>query len=435
MTDRKADILQNLAIARGWASVRKDLEPWVYGWVDADYRHSGKAAIATSYGPVSFTVEGISALEAAVNELWKSPAIQRRWYLEDLWPVCASLVASLIEAPSNEVAQLIAESLNSIQSPSQTMVSFALANVRWQAAPLLIAGLVVGRVDERWRAELDKSAQGRPVPPQDDKYLWWLRKDADVIGSAGWFDEQLHKAIEVAEFRFETLMSVALVCVSDLAEMGLYSGRGATHRPGVRGLVIDRGSLKLLAEQVPEVSHELAAATFVAGAFGRQPIFRWFGEDPLPLDDLLKTRVVRERVEKAALAVDSAWRRLATAARWHAKAFWADELSDTALACGIGFDALLAERGGSPGRVLAERFALLEPRLDQRRERAKQFSKLYELRSAVAHGSSKSTTAVEVRSMAADLRWASVRYMDLIELNSVRTEDDHREMFDRLKWG
>ncbi len=37
--------------------------------------------------------------------------------------------------------------------------------------------------------------------------------------------------------------------------------------------------------------------------------------------------------------------------------------------------------------------------------------------------------------MAADLRWASVRYMDLIEHNSVRSEEDHKEMFDKLKWG
>jgi hypothetical protein len=347
-----------------------------------------------------------------------------------------SLIATLVETADSEAARLIDQRLKVIQSPSQTMVSFALANVRWQVDPLSIAELVIGRIDERWRSALNGVAAGRSVPPRDDKYLWWLRRDAEeVVGVAGWFDEHLHKAIEAADFRIEEVISVALLCVPNLDSLGLYSGRGASHRPGPRGLSIDRSSLKELAERVPEVSHELASGTFVDGPFGPQRIFRWSGENRFPLDDLLKGKVVQERVARAAIARDSAWRRLATAARWHAKAYWADESSDAALACGIGFEALLAERGGSPGRVLSERFALLEPQVDRRRDRVKQFSRLYELRSAVAHGSEKTTTTAEIRSMEADLRWASIRYMDLIEAHAVHSEEDHRDLFDKLKWG
>jgi hypothetical protein len=174
----------------------------------------------------------------------------------------------------------------------------------------------------------------------------------------------------------------------------------------------------------------------VSGPFGPQRLFQWAGEDPFPLDDFLTDRLIQERASRAATARNSAWSRLATAARWHAKAFWADESSDAILACGIGFDALLAEAGGSPGRVLAERFALLEPQLDRRRDRVKQFNRMYQLRSAVAHGSeNKSTTTAEVRTMEVDLRWASARYMDLIETHSVHSEEDHRDLFDKLKWG
>jgi hypothetical protein len=37
--------------------------------------------------------------------------------------------------------------------------------------------------------------------------------------------------------------------------------------------------------------------------------------------------------------------------------------------------------------------------------------------------------------MERDLRWASARYMDLVEANSVHSEEDHQNLFDKLKWG
>jgi hypothetical protein len=130
-------------------------------------------------------------------------------------------------------------------------------------------------------------------------------------------------------------------------------------------------------------------------------------------------------------------KRLRLAARWHAKAFWSDELDDAILALGIAFDVLLKEKSNSPGRVHADRFAFLAPRVTERRKRYKRFQgEYYAARSAVAHGGRSSAADGHfVRLMAADARQTFAQLLAAVQARSIKNEDEYDRMFDALKWG
>jgi hypothetical protein len=129
--------------------------------------------------------------------------------------------------------------------------------------------------------------------------------------------------------------------------------------------------------------------------------------------------------------------RFRTAARWYAKAHWSSSREDEVLNLGIALDALLGEKGGSPGRVLADRFALLERDPSQRASRAKQFSDFYSARSAVAHGAGTGEFKEPYlgRRMAKSVRWVVRELLVLMKATNAKTEDEHRRIFDDLKWG
>jgi hypothetical protein len=112
-------------------------------------------------------------------------------------------------------------------------------------------------------------------------------------------------------------------------------------------------------------------------------------------------------------------------------------VSDAVLALGISFDSMLSEQGPTPGRIIAERFALLHPDSNLRAARYHKFQKdFYSARSSVAHGAKKKCIdAAFVRSMASEARGAFRRIIELARIRNVKTEEEYDLMFDHLKWG
>jgi hypothetical protein len=86
--------------------------------------------------------------------------------------------------------------------------------------------------------------------------------------------------------------------------------------------------------------------------------FRWYS-DPLPLDRILGAdfRVV---IDDLMTAPDAIAQRLRVAARWYARAFWAEAEDDSTLAVSVALDSLLTGKDAVPGVVSKSRFALLE---------------------------------------------------------------------------
>jgi len=248
---------------------------------------------------------------------------------------------------------------------------------------------------------------------------------------------QSHRALRDAEQAFEDLVAVTLALEPDLDARSLYSLRGETHRPGTRGLVLDRGALAEVGARVPEVQRELGAPAIVSGIFGQVVIHRWHGEKPFPLAELLSDPARRVSAARIMTSVTAVCRRLRVAARWHAKAHWASDVEDAVLGLGICFDAMLTEQGPSPGRTLAERYALLDPDPVRRRSRYREFqSEFYPARSSVAHGAKKTSIDTKfVRRLAREARWIFSRIWELSEARGIRTEEDYEELYSSLKWG
>jgi hypothetical protein len=190
-------------------------------------------------------------------------------------------------------------------------------------------------------------------------------------------------------------------------------------------------------ETVPGLRRELASPAIVSGVSGQVLSYRANAEHPFPFEQLLQPSGRREAVGRILVSTASPHRRLRIAARWHAKAHWAAGVEDAVLALGIAFDAMLTEQGPSPGRSLAERYALLVPDPEQRRKRYREFqSEFYSARSSVAHGAKKTTVDYRfVRRLAREVRWTFGRILELSEAHGVQSEDDYESFFADLKWG
>jgi hypothetical protein len=422
-------------------------EPWDYGWCVEEYRSSENAAIAHDHSrSVRLQPDAVRAFEDATQRLLKMPIIRELYDAEAMWGIVASLVGTLpLEAPPGELARVVEARLSQLLNPPDSFVIFPVANVDPGVSPLEIGPLLLGRLDATWMERFSARA-GLQEFERLSHTSWWVTPEAGEKSSgtseppvllAHFGRAQLQRAVHQAEGLFQALADLALMLELDLDARSLYSLCGDSHRPGVRGLVIDRQSLQALAKTTPVVTHELGATILTSSLFGQTLHHQWYGEHPFPLAALLNTP---ERYNAARILLtgsSAVERRLRTAARWHAKAFWSSELEDAVLALGIAFDAMLSESNPSPGRVLAERFALLTPTPDARAEAYRLFlNGYYTARSAVAHGAKGSTVdAAFVRRMAADVRRIFSTILELTRRRGVATEDAYRELFEHLKWG
>ena len=420
---------------------------WDYGWSQESYRRSPDAAITHDANTtIGLTSEGVNALEASVQQIRRMAPVSEVYDSEELWRLVATLIAQLpLDGAASELEALIRVRLARLLSPPPCLIVFPVANIALDGV-LAVGNVVLGSMSDEWLARVEQGLGRAPLlgklPP-----TWWLPSSApDANGTvetpivfAWWGPEQLDRAEKRAEEAFDDLVALALMLEPDLDAQRVFSLRGDSNRPGVRGLVADRRSLQTLASAgTPELMSELGAGVHVDGVLGTSVSHHWWGIDPFPIAALIRdderSRIVGTVIQPAGRLQQ----RLLTAARWHAKAHWSRTTEDAMLALGIAMDAMLSESGPSPGRVIAERYAYLEPSAHVRELRYRYLlSEVYAARSSVAHGG-KSASLSDfrfVRKVASEVRDTFQRLFRLAEEASAVSEADHSALFTRLKWG
>jgi hypothetical protein len=220
-----------------------------------------------------------------------------------------------------------------------------------------------------------------------------------------------------------------------LDEHGIYSLRGSTNRPGVRGIALDRGALgDLLAETG---SAELAARVLTITSWGAGNNFMWTSASPMPLDGLLDADLLSLLGDLLA-ADDAIAQRLRVAARWYARAFWAGAEDDAALAVSVALDSLLTGKDAVPGAVSKGRFALLERDPAARGTRFDRYEQVYKVRSAVAHGGDATRPLARIggaRSILEDARWTARQLLALRQISTPKDDAAFRELWGAVQWG
>jgi hypothetical protein len=386
---------------------------------------------------VSLDPTSVAALEDAATLLLGLQSVRNRYDINDFWSLLASLIGTLpMDVPrlsiENRVSQLV--------EPGDTLVVIPVANVARVSSPVEIGNVIIAPFGTSF-AEYLGLRLPLPATTGDDEPLWWCTREGahdqnSPIVMAYRCQTQSNRALKEAESTFEDLVSIALALEPDLDAKQLFSLRGDQCRPGIRGLIPDRASVAEISQRSPELAKEFPSSAVLAGKLKQDVIHQWFGEDPFPLEELLKAPD-RGTTTRELLTGDSVLcRRLRVAARWHAKAHWAFDYEDAVLALGIAFDAMLSEKGPSPGRALADRYALLHPDPAERSTRCREFSsEFYTARSAVAHGAKTKVDTDFVRYLARRIRWTLSRIWELGKLRNVHSDDDYEEMFATLKWG
>jgi hypothetical protein len=174
----------------------------------------------------------------------------------------------------------------------------------------------------------------------------------------------------------------------------------------------------------------------ISSTFGIDRSVHWYSADPVPLDELL-VDAGPDRLTTAALDNAPISRRLRVAARWYADGQWSRDADDAALALGVALDAIVGSRSALPGRVMAQRFALLDADPARRRDRVARYNEVYGVRSAVAHGGESPRLTEEgfVRSVADDVRWATERLLEFGNAFPSTTEAALDSSFEALALG
>ena len=416
-------------------------EPWDEGWSVESYRRSPRASISSdAEQSVRLSTEGVAALEAAVERLLGRADVAAAWDASEVWSITAALVATLPYTDTRSVAE---HRLAILTSPEPVLTVFALANVAWDASPLVTPDFILGRAGPTWRRHVNEAAGTRPSLATDERLPWPSSnppedaRNAPVLFAA-WTRTQGERARIDAFLAFEHLLTLSLLLAPATENLGVHSLRGDSHRPGVRGLTLHRAALVQAVRGTELLKGELSADVLQVGTLSpATSLITGTARTRPPLDRILVSDEVR-RVVLDVMAGDRAVHsRVRAAARWHAKGHWSYSTEDAVLALGVAFESLISDRAGLPGRAVARRCAFLDPDPQHRAERARAFAQMYSARSSVAHGgrASRIEDPGFARHMASELRWATHRFLNLSRLAGATSDSELGAMFDALKWG
>jgi hypothetical protein len=432
-----------LVHASGFVVPAVDRTPWEYGWSQADYRNSDLAALDSPTGPMTLEPQGLAAYEEAVQRLGKEAAVRERWSGDELWGTVASLVVQASRA--TDLRRTVGSLLSDLRTATATLVLLAVANVTWTGEPILVAGSVLGVLGEPMREAIQGVAAGRTSIGVEDLARLAVAYSGTGLDSsiphraialAGWCPGQSMLAVQQAERRLRHLLDLSLLLEANPPDLGLYSLRGPTNRPGMRGVALHRSAVEAGLARAG-ASGELAADICVVSDGRARWHAHWHSAEPFPLGRLLEDSARRRDLAQCLRDESPIARRTTVAARWYAEAHWAADKDDAVLALGVALDALIGSRGGLPGYAMRERFALLEPDVAKRAKRARRHAEIYSARSAVAHGS-RSEALQEpgfVRQVAGDVVWATYRMLALDELFSPTSDRHVDDCFEQLRWG
>lgn len=428
------DIAAALATAK--AAVREtNAEPRIgWAWAAPDYRASPTRAFHGAKGALTVDGHGMPALEAAMNALMRDQRVREKWLNDDLWTMVLSLLAA---AKDNEALDLSA-AVSKIIKPKAVRIFAALANVKWDAAPVSVGGLTIARLQTEADAALLAKTLSLDVQ-ETQALISHSQKQLDELGhyvvAAASSPKQGELAHEDFERCVEDLIGLTLMLSKRLAEHGIYSLRGETNRPGIRGVTLDRGKLgDLLAKN--GVS-ELRARILTITSWSNSDHFRWQSADPMQLDRLFDGELL-PLLEDLLHSQDAIAQRLRVAARWYARAFWSHAEDDAALAVSVALDSMLTGKEAVPGAVSKGRFALLERVPSARPARFNRYEQVYQVRSAIAHGGDATLRLSKIggaRSILEDARWIAERLLDLRQISTPENDAAFRDLWAALQWG
>jgi hypothetical protein len=431
--EQKASIIAGLERAR--ATVRStEADPRIgWAWVDPDYRASPLRAFTGPDGSMTVDDAGTATLTDAVESLLRIPQVREVWRDEDVWTVVLQLLAHIAVNPQTDLESAV----DRILKPQSVRVVAALANVTWHSEPQTIGGLTLARLASEEDARRLAGVLKLDAPSTDaltHHTAQLTREFGSYVVATAASNRQERLAYNDFERSLEDLVGLTLMYSKHLESHGIHSGRGATNRPGVRGLTLDRSALgSLLTEKG---AGELGARVLSIGGFGSRNGFHWFSADPMPIDKLLagdEQHVIAELLQ----ADDTLAQRLRVAARWYARAFWASSEDDAALAVCVALDSLLTGKDAAPGAVSKGRFALLERNPALREERFKRYDQVYGVRNAIAHGGGASRALAELggsRSLLRDARWAAAQLADLRALALPKSDAELRDTWNGIQW-
>lgn len=439
--------VEQLLVSAAAAVVETEVEPWEYGWYVETYRRSGRAALPSSSGAVTIAPPGLGDYEEAVSRLARVPAIRDRWDAKELWGLIATLVVATAQA--DDPATFVSRNVARLREARPSLVAMPVANVTWASAPASLAGGVFGALDESFLDAVASDANGRP-DLADPAAREWVdlqtnprRRDTDqsgpreVVVAAFWTLAQNHLATELATRWLEDVCCLALLLRRGERGPEMWSLRGDHNRPGPRGLVLHRSTVEAVLGTDAHGAMDLAFQPLVLSkTFGSHRPVHWYSADPAPLDELLRD-ADHGRVSAAALDTTAVARRLRVAARWYADGHWSRDADDAALALGVALDAIVGSRSALPGRVMAQRFALLDAVPSRRGDRVLRYNEVFSVRSAVAHGghASRLTEDGFVRSIADDVRWAANRLLEFGKFFPSSSESELDSSFQALSLG
>ncbi len=406
-----------------------DREPWDYGWYSESYRQSKDAALSGSNGPVTIGDQGIAAYEAAVTQLLKDDKVSARWEADEFWGLVAvTVVVAASELPENERLAYIEGKIDYLKNTGKALTVQLVANVAWDRTPLALGAAVIGNVGDDLLGFINSSARGR-IQLEDKLWRSWMKenvkprvpKDSPApVAIACWTTGQYERAFGETERQLRNIVDLTLLLERDLAGHEIYH-RGDTNRPGIRGLVLDRGAIEGGLKKAAAI--ELGALQLtVTGARDVQS-HHWFSAEPIPLGTLLGQDYLLEAV-RSCLKDDPISARARVAARWFSEAHYTLADDDAALALGVAMDSLLTGKNSLPGSAMADRVAVLSEDPLKRPKLVEEYLKLYQVRSSIAHGgrSSKLDDPEFVDQFRAFVHWIAWRLLALRDKFTVTSE-------------
>jgi hypothetical protein len=419
------------------ATPAPDSKTWDYGWCIESYRRSGHASITSPNGPIMLSIEGIQAFEHLVTILQKQPIIKDRWDSEDFWGVMASLVAFISTVENRpEVAK---RNLEMILSRRPAVVAFPVANIDWQGPPRRFGGgFLIGILGGEFSEKLATMGEAaRDSAGKVSEYVNEQSHRPPLVGFAAVVPAQGQQAFHHAKRAFELLVDLAILLDRKKIENSLFSIRGGSNRPGVRGLALDRTVINASMKASGD-SADLACRPFIQDARGTLKSAYWHSADRVPLEKMLSNNELAGAVDKCLAGKSNITRRVQVAARWFSESFWAESEDDSVLAAGVALDSLVGSRSGLPGRAMKERYAFLEEEPGKRSDKAREWDEIYSARSAIAHGgeSQKVKEPGFARRAQGIVTWTAWRLLEAER--HFLLEDKNKSLdslFEEMRWG
>ena len=249
---------------------------------------------------MTMSSEGLAAFEAAVTSLLRQAQIRDRWTAEEFWGVVASLVVAASEETEARV-KILQRGVDYLRHASRALTVQLVANVTWNRRPLVLGSAVVGDANADFLKFVNSSARGRTRVTDEEGEIWLEDQVRPRISGEGhppvaiacWTVGQEALAFEESERQLRNICDLALLLERDLDAHEIFR-RGDANRPGIRGIVLDRGAIDRNLDESAKI--ELTAFPWIVTSMGGGRSAHWFGVEPFPLGALLEQRYLREAV-------------------------------------------------------------------------------------------------------------------------------------------